>query len=145
MADAGIRRNNFEIAECFCAPAKECIALDVALKFKFGVQAKSVIAAEIVHLNGVIDHEFRREERINALRIAAHFLNRFAHRGKVHNRGNACEILQKNARGHESNFFLRAVGSPFGERGNVVFPDEASVFTAEEIFEEDAQGKGKLG
>jgi hypothetical protein len=145
MADAGVGRNNFEIAERFCAPAKECVALDVALKFEFGVQAKSVTGAEIVHLDGVIDHEFRGEERIDALGIAAHFLNSFAHGGKVHNRGNAGEILQKNARGHESNFFLRAVGSPFGKRGNVVFADEASVFTADEIFEEDAQRKWELG
>ena len=145
VADAGVGWNYFEISKCLCAPAEEGVALDIALEFEFGVQAEGVGAAETVHLDGVIDDEFRGEERIDALGIAAHLLDGFAHGGEIDHRGNASEVLEKDACGHEGNFFLRTVGSPFGKRGDVVFAHEAPVFTAEEIFEEDAQRERKLG
>ncbi len=130
VADAGVGRDNFEITECFRTPAEEGVALDVALKFEFGVQTKRVHVAEIVHLHGVIDNQFRGEQRIDALGIAAHFLDGFAHGGKIDDCGNTGEILKKNAGGHESDFFLRAVRSPLGKGSDVVFADETSVFTA---------------
>jgi hypothetical protein len=60
----------------------------------------------------VIDHELGGEERIDALGIPAHFLHRFAHRGEIDDGGNAGEILQQDACGHERDFFLRDAGSP---------------------------------
>ena len=94
VADAGVRRDDLEIAEGFLSPAEEDVALDVALEFEFGVETEGAGAAEIVHLDGVIDHEFGGEKRIDALGIAAHSLHGFAHGGEIHDGGDAGEILQ---------------------------------------------------
>src|SRR5262249_48643149 len=145
MADAGARRNYFETLERSLSPAKEGIALDVALEFDLRVQAKGICSTETVYLHGVINHQFDREERINSLRIAADLVDGFAHRGQVHNRGDAGKILQENTRGHEGNFFFFRVRCPPGQRFNVFSMDEAAVFAAKEIFEKDAQGKGDRG
>ena len=39
---------------------------------------------------------------------------------------------------------MRAVGSPVGEGGDVVFADKAAIFAAKQIFEQDAKREGKL-
>ena len=143
MADAGIRRDDFEIFEGSLAPAEKSVTLDVALKFEFGVEAESVAVAESVDLHGVVNDEFRREERIDALGIAAHFDDGFAHGGEVHDGGHAGEILQEDAGGHEGNLFLRCAGFPGGEGADVVGADEVIVFVAKEIFEQDAEREGK--
>jgi hypothetical protein len=80
VTDSGARWNDLEILKRSLAPAQKSIALDVALKFQFGVESERVDVAEIVHLHGVVDDQFRREKRINPLGIAAHFYERFAHR-----------------------------------------------------------------
>ena len=145
MADAGVWRNDFEIAEGVLSPAEELVALDVALKFELGVEAEGIEFTEAVDLDGVVDDEFGGKERIDALGIAAEFLHGFAHGGEVDDGRNAGEVLQEHAGGHESSFFLRAVGSPLGEGANIVGMDEAAVFAAEEIFEKDTKRKGKSG
>ena len=67
--------------------------------------------------------------------IAAHFLHRFAHRGEIDDGGNASEILQQDARGHEGDFFLRDAGSPRSESLDVFGVNEAIVFKAKQVFE----------
>ena len=42
MADAGVWRDDFEILKGGLAPAEKGVALDVALKFEFGVQAEGI-------------------------------------------------------------------------------------------------------
>ena len=71
MADAGVRRNDFEILKTFLAPAQEGVALDIALHFEFGVEGEGAGGAEFVHLHGMIDHEFGGKQRIDFLGIAA--------------------------------------------------------------------------
>src|SRR5215813_1083973 len=89
----------------------------------------------------MVDDEFNREEWIDALGVAADFVDCFAHCGEIDDRGNAGEILQQNARRHESDFFFFGAGGPRGERLNVTGVNEPAVFTAEEVFEQDAEGK----
>jgi len=144
VADAGIRWNDLEIAEGFLAPAEEGVAFDVALEFEFGIETEGVARAELIDLDGVIDDEFGGEKRINALGIAAHFLNGFAHRGEIDDGRDAGKVLQEDPGGHEGDFFLHGVWLPGGESGDVVFVDEAAFFAAQEIFKEDAQGERKL-
>ena len=93
----------------------------------------------------MVDDQFGGEERIDALGIAAHALHGFAHGGEIDDRGNAGEILQQNARGHEGNFFFRSAGPPACQRANVFGMNETAVFAAQQIFEQNAQGKGQLG
>ena len=143
MADAGVRRNNFEILKSLLAPAEERVTLDVALEFELGVEAEGIDAAEAVHLDGVVDDQLGGEERIDALGVAAHLDDGFAHGGEVHDGGHAGEILQEDAGGHEGNLFLRCAGFPGGEGADVVGADEVIVFVAKEIFEQDAEREGK--
>src|SRR5882672_119750 len=55
VTNPSIRRHHLEIVERRLAPAQEGIALDVALKFQFGIQAKGVSVSEDVNLHGMID------------------------------------------------------------------------------------------
>ncbi len=143
VTDAGVWRDDFEILERGLAPAEKRVTLDVALEFEFGVEAKRLRATEIIDLDGVVDDEFGGEERVDALGVATHFFHRFAHGGEIDDRGNAGEILQQDARGHEGDFFLRAVGRPRTESLDVFGMDEAIVFKTEEVLEKHTQRKGK--
>ena len=63
MHDAGIGRNDGQIAKRGLSPAQEGVALFVADEFKFGIELKRLRRAEFVHLHRVIDHQFRRLQR----------------------------------------------------------------------------------
>jgi len=56
VADARIRRDDFEIFEGSLAPAQKSITLDVAVEFEFGVETGSVSIAELVDLNGMVNN-----------------------------------------------------------------------------------------
>src|SRR5260370_35760779 len=115
MADTGVGRNDFEILESGWTPAEEGVALDVALKFQFGVEAKSVGIAEFVDLDGVVDNQLGGEEWIDARGIAAHTLDGFAHGGGIDDGGNAGEIREQDGRRDERGFVFRGVGGPTTE------------------------------
>src|SRR5258708_27652493 len=120
MANAGVRRDDFEILERGLAPAEKGVALDVALKFELGVEAKGVGVAEFVDLHGVVDDQLGGEERIDARGIGAHPLDGFAPGGEVDDGGDPGEILEEHARRPEGGFFLRAVWSSSGHETHVV-------------------------
>ncbi len=144
VADAGVRRNDFEIFEGGLAPAEKGVALDIALKLQLGVETESIGVAEFIDLHGMVDDQLGGEEWIDARGIAAHALDGFAHGGEINHGGNAGEVLQQNACGHEGDFFLYSVGSPTGERANVFGANEAAIFAAQKIFQQDAKGKRQL-
>ena len=145
MADARSRRHRFEILKRGLSPTQERVTLHVALKFEFGVQCERIAGAEIVHLHRVVDDQFHGKERIDALWIAADFVDGLAHRGEIDDRGNTSEILQKHARGHERNFFVFGARRPRGEGFDVIGAHKPPVFASQKIFQKYAQGKGKLG
>ena len=136
-----------KFSKAFLSPAQEGVALDVALHFEIGVEGESVRRAEFVHLHGMIDHQFGGQQRIDFLRIAAELAHGVAHGGEVDDGRNAGEILEQNARGHEGDFFFAgafgAGGIPGGEGANVFGVDEAVVFVAQKIFEQNLQRKGQ--
>ena len=140
VANAGIRRNDLEIVQGFLSPAQEGVALDVALKFEFRVEREGHVGAELVHLHGVVDHQFRGQQGIHFFRIAAQRANRFAHRGEIDDGGHAGKILQQHARGHEGNFLLRrGVGIPAGQRLDISGMNESPVLLAQKIFQQHAE------
>ena len=71
VADAGVRRNDFEILKAFLAPAQEGVALDIALHFEVGVEGEGAGDAEFVHLHGVVNYELGGEQGIDFFRVAA--------------------------------------------------------------------------
>jgi len=62
--------------------------------------------AELVDLHGVVDDEFDGLQRIDEGGIAAELLHGVAHGGEVDDAGDAGEILEENAAGCESDFFI---------------------------------------
>ena len=143
MADAGIRRDDFEILKTFLSPAEKSVALDVALHFEAGVEGKCAGRAELIHLHGMVDHEFGGKQRIDFFWIAAELADRVAHGGEIDDGGHAREILKQNASGHERNFFFGgacgAGGIPASEGANIFGMNEAVVFVAQKIFEQNFQ------
>ncbi len=139
MANAGIRRNDFEILKRGLSPSEKRVALDVALKLQLSVQPESVDAAKIVDLHGMIDDQLGREQRIDSLRAPAHALHCFSHGGQVHNRRDAGEVLQQHTRGHEGNLFFRSPGPPACQRADVLGMDKTAILAAQQILQKYAQ------
>ena len=132
-----------KFCRAFLSPAQEGVALDVALHFEVGVEGEGVRGAEFIHLHGVVDHQFGGQQRIDFLRVAAELADGVAHGGEIDDGGHAGKILQQHARGHEGNFFFAVRRIPGGQGANVVGVDEAVVFMAQQIFEQNFQRKGQ--
>ncbi len=147
VADAGVRRNNFEILKPFLAPAEKRVAFDIALHFEISVERERVRGAELIHLHGVVDDELSGKQGIDFLRVAAQMAHGVAHRGEINDGRNAGEILQEHARGHEGNFFFGgspgAGRVPSGECANIVGENKTAVLVTEQIFEQYFQREGK--
>ncbi len=121
------------------------IALDVALEFQFGVEGKGHVGAELVHLHGVVDDQFGGEQGIDLLGVAAHPGDGVAHGREIGDGGHAGEILQQDSSRHEGNFrALFRDRLPFGQPLDILGVHEAPVFLAQQIFEQNANGEGKL-
>ena len=59
--------------------------------------------------------------------------------------GHAGEILQQHPGRHKGNLrALRGHRLPFGQRLDILGLDEAAVFLAQQVFEQNADRKGKL-
>ena len=144
MADAGIRRNDFEILKRSLSPTKKGVTFDVALEFQLGIQIERVRFAETVDLHGMIDHQLGGEKRIDLPGIAAHAFDGFAHGGQIDDGGHAGKILKQHARGHEGNLFFRGSRRPVRQGANVIGPHKSPVFAAHKIFEKDPQRERQL-
>ncbi len=144
VADAHAGRHGGEVAEGGLSPLEEGVALAVALELERGVERVGVAGAVLVHLDGVVDDQLGRLERVDLLRIAAEHLHGVAHGGEVDDGGHAGEVLHEDAGGHPGDFAGGlGFGVPFGEELDVVGGDGFAVFVAEEIFEQDAEAEGK--
>ena len=140
MHDPRVRRHDAEIPERVLPPPQEGIPLAVATELELGVQLKRVAAAEVVHLNRVIDDELDGLQRVDAIGIAAEANHAVAHRGKIDHAGDAGEVLEEDPRGRERNLLLELrAGLPGGERLDVLCLHEARVFVAQQILEKDFQ------
>ena len=120
MDDAGAGRHDAQVAQRRLRPAQQLVALAVALVLAVDVERERVGRAEAVDLDGVVDDQVGRHERVDARRVAAEVGHGVAHGGEVHDRGHAREVLEQDARGHEGHLGLaRAARPPGGERRDV--------------------------
>src|SRR4051812_6876642 len=93
----------------------------------------------------MVDDEVHRLQRIDQSRIAAESGESIAHRGKIDDRGDAGEILEKNARGAKRYFLFNfSLDVPARQCADVVRLDELSVFVPQQVFEEDLEAEGEL-
>ena len=83
VADTDVRRDHCEILKSVLSPAQELIALHVALELQLGIEGKCLVAAELVDLHGMVDHQLGREQGIDLLGVAAHSGDGVAHGRKI--------------------------------------------------------------
>src|SRR5262249_50972835 len=123
-----------------------------ALVLDLDVAAERLRRAEDVDLHRMVDHQIDRLQRVDALRVTAEPLHGVAHGGEVDDAGDAREVLEDDARGHERYL---AIGlprrAPAEHRLDVLARHRASVLAAEQVLEQhpererqplDAAGEG---
>ncbi len=138
--DAGVGRHDAEILKRLLAPAQERVALAVAAELERGVEIGGIALGVVIDLDGVIDHELHRLQRIDLLRIAAEPDDAVAHGREIDDRRHAGEVLQQHPRGRERNLLLGARRDvPAGQRLDVLGVDEPSVLAAQQVLEQDLQ------
>ena len=76
------------------------------MELQQGVYVEGVGGAEFVYLDGVVDYQFDRLQRIDQSRVAAQLLHGVAHGGQVDHAGDAGEILEQDAAGGEGDFLV---------------------------------------
>ncbi len=146
VANSGPWGHNLEICEGARPPAQELIALLVALVLQIGVDLKRTRIAEAVHHHRMVDNEIDGNERVDFGGVAVKPLHGVAHRGEVHHRRHACEILHQNPRGPESDLARRRLcHEPQRHGANVAVGHSAPVLEPEEIFQQDFQGEWQGG
>jgi len=116
------------------------------LKLHVHVELQRIGAIRVVDLDGVIDDQIDRHERLDNLRVLAEAVGGGAHGGQVDEERHAGEVLQQHARDHERDF-LGALGvrRPRRQRGHVFFGDLPAIDVAKNRFEDDADGNRELG
>ena len=115
VADAHARRHGGEVAERGLAPFQKGVAFPVALELERGVDGIRIRSTEFVHLHRVVNHQLRRLQRIDLLRIAAKLLHGIAHGCQIDNGGHSGKVLHQHPRRHKCDLPRRfGVGLPLG-------------------------------
>ena len=96
-----------KVTKGLLGPAKQGVALAVALVFLLDVPVEGKVCAEGVDLDGMVDHQVGRHQGIDQARILPGPLNRGAHGGEVHHGGDTGEILEKDPARREGQFGTR--------------------------------------
>ena len=137
--DAGVRRNDLEVAKRRLPPAQEGVALLVPLELELGVVTHRDARRVLVDLHRVVDHELGGQQRVDLLGVAAEVAHRVAHRREVDDRGHAGEVLEQHARRREGDLLAR-VGVRVPARDRL---DIALVAGPECVLEQDLEGVGE--
>ena len=93
MADTCAGGHNAEVIKRFLTPFQEGIALHVALVFTVHVHLERAWVAEFINHHRVVDDQINRVQGVDFVRVATKRHDAVAHRCKVNNGRNACEIL----------------------------------------------------
>ena len=147
VADAGAGRHHAEVVEGVLAPFQEHITFHVPFVFAVHVGLKRAGGAEFVDHHRMVDHQIHRVQRVDLLGNAAKAKDAVAHRGKVHHRRNAGEILHQHAGGAVGNLarVLAAKRSPFSEGTDVVEGDGLAILEPQHVFKHHFQRGGQPG
>ncbi|SIJ26927.1 Uncharacterised protein [Mycobacteroides abscessus subsp. abscessus] len=143
--DAHAGRHDLEVVERGLAPAEELVALAVALVLDVHVALDRVGRAEGVDLDGVVDDELGRGERVDLVRIAAELRDLLTHRGEVDDAGHAGEVLHDHTGRGELDLRARVgAGIPVREGLDVLLGDVGTVFGAQQVLQQHLEAEGKL-
>ena len=144
VADAHPRRDGREVPERRLSPLQKRIPLAVPLKLQQGIRGKRPPGAKLVHLDRVVDDQLRRDQGIDAVRIAAQRLDRVAHRAQVHNRGNPGKVLHQHPRRHVSDLAARLrLRIPGSQKADVAGGHIHSILAAQQVLKQNLQTEGQ--
>ncbi len=144
--DAGPGRHDAQVAERGLCPAQELVALAVALVFPLDVEGEGAGRPESIDLDGVVDDEVGRDQRIDLGRVTAEGGHRVAHHGQVHDRRDAGEILEQDAGRHERDLGLGChARPPCQQRLHVRRAGRRPVGVTEQVLEQDLDRDGQRG
>ena len=100
----------------------------------------------MIGLDGVIDDQVHRDERLDDLGILPHPGGHATHGGQVGQQRHAGEVLQHDPGKDEGNFVgTRGVGFPVGQLLDVLLGHLLAVAVAQHRLEYDADGNGETG
>ena len=138
MDDPGPGRHHAQVAEGGLRPAQELVALAVALVFAADVEGERGGRPELVDLDGVVDDEVGRHERVDLARVATEVGHRVAHDREVDDGGDAGEVLEHDPGRHERDVRLgRDTRSPGAQPLDVLASDDATAGVAQDVLEQD--------
>ncbi len=125
-------------------PAQKSVAFFVALEFQQCIYIECFGRPEFIDLYRVINDQLRRLQRINKPGIAAQPLHRIAHGSQINHCGTPVKSLQEHAARRKSNFLLRLrILVPGSQRANFTLAHIASIFSAQQVLEQNAKRNGK--
>ena len=146
MNDPDRRRNDAEVLECLLPPAEEGVALGIALELDGDVFLERPVGAEVVDLDGVVDDEIDRHQRVDLPRVSPEPLHRRAHRSEIDDARHAGEVLENDTRRLERNLRLcRLGGVPRRQRPDVGFGHLVVVAGPQQRLEDHPDRIGKPG
>ena len=138
MNDAGIGRHDLKIVERVLTPAEEGVPLSIPRELELRVQLERVGAAEVVDLDGVIDHQLDGLQRVDPVRVAAETHDAVAHRGEIDHGRDAREVLQQHASGRKRDFLRgAALDVPPGQGFHIRGLHEAPILVPQQVLEQD--------
>ena len=132
MADAGARRHHAEVIEGTLAPAQELVALKVARELHLDVLLEGPGSPEVIHHDGMVDHQVDRGKRIDGPRVAAQIGHGVTHGGQVDHGGHAGEVLHQHPGRPVGDLAVRAaVLEPLAQRLDILHGDAVAVLVAQ--------------
>ena len=138
MDDPGPGRHDAQVAERGLGPAQELVALAVAVVLALHVEGERAGRPELVDLDGVVDDEVGRDERVDQARIAPEIGHRVAHDRQVDDGRHAGEVLEQDPCRHERDLRLGGGARPPGEeRLDILRADDRPAGMAEQVLEQD--------
>ena len=84
MHDAHAGRHDAEIGERALAPPQELVPFAIPLELEVDVRLQRIGAAEVIHLDRVVDHQIDRDQGIDSLRVTSEPFHGGAHGGQIH-------------------------------------------------------------
>ena len=143
VANAGTRRYHTEVVKGLLAPAQELIAFLITLHLNGNVVLESRLIPELVHHDGVINHQVNGGQRVDQRRVLAGLAHRLTHGGQVHHTRHAGKVLHQHPRRAELDFGVGAtVLQPLRHGLKVLFLNGDTVFKAQQVFRQHLEGIG---
>ena len=139
-------RNHLEIIESISAPAKELVALAVALEFALSVDQERCQRAVFIDLYRMVDDQVNRDQRVDLLRVTAQPGGGASQRRQVHHGRHTGEILHDHSSGLEGHLAAaRVAAAPGCESQHILLAHLEPVTLAQGSLQQDLDRVGKTG